>query len=424
MKKRPPATKNQRRALRYALKYPYNILAMDPRLGKSRVAIRVREKLKLNCVVICPSYLVTNWVKEINKWTKKKRDITAITKGSQIYEVCDTDYVIVSFDLAQKAVNFFEWADLVIIDEGHNLKSMEAKRTQFIHKNVYENSVKRLIILTGTPLKNRVKEFYSLMALMHYDPRLKDNEFLDRFPTEVDFADYFSHRKKYTIEINGKYVTIVKWRGLKNLPELKGYLRGRYLRIKASEKDLPPVYWESILVSDTPDKELLKAFESYFMDEEAGSVMSDKKAEAALKKVPFTIKYVEDLLENVKCCLVYSDHIAPAEQIAKHFGVKAITGKVPAKRRSQMAKDFQSGKGKILVATVGALKEGQDLYRSNDIVLNDYPWVPGDLKQVVNRIRRMGDKNPCIVHRILGSPQDEKIIDALTEKMRVIEMAT
>lgn len=428
--KRPAATAKQKLAFRYALKNPYSIIAMDPRLGKSRVAIAIREKLNLNCLVVCPGYLVPNWPKEIFKWVKRKDPmVTVFQKGSQLYDVCDADYVVISYDLAKKADFLFEWADMVVLDEGHHLKSMVAKRTEFIHKNIYENSIPRMHVLTGTILKNRVKEFYSPLALTYYNPSEREVKFLDLYPSEIDFADQFSYRREFKVKVKTKRgrtvkMQIAKWEGLRNVDELRQHLKGRYIRIKADEKDLPPVQYKSIYVSDTPNRALLDAFNLYFEGEGTGSVKPDIKATAALKKTPFTIKYAEDLLEERDCVLIYSDHVASCEAIAQHFGVPAVTGKMSGASRAVIAADFQAGKGRMICATIGALKEGQDLFRAKDIIFNDYPWVPGDLKQVVNRIRGLGQKAPRTVHKIVGSPQDDYIMQAIEEKLLVIEAAT
>lgn len=414
----------QRIALPYARKHPYSILALDPRLGKSRIPIEIRKEQNCNMLVICPGYLVPNWRDEILKWDGPHADITMIQEGKQIYEVCDTDYVIVSYDLAKKAENFFDWADMLVIDEGHNLKSMDAQRTKFVHRCTFEYSLQRLHILTGTPIKNRVKEFYSLLALMNYNPRVADSPFLGQFPSEIDFADHFSYRQRYQIEINGKRVTIVKWTGIKNVRELKEHLDGKYIRIKAEEGDLPPISFKKILISDSPDHQLLAEFNAHFEGENAGSVKSQYKKEAALKKAPFTIKYTKDLLEEIDCAAIYTDHIDACEAIAKAFGVTALTGKVNPKIRSRIAERFQNGEGRVIVATIGSLKEGRALHRANDIVLNDRPWVPGDLLQVINRVRAVSKKKPCLIHDVFGSPQDQKIADILFEKIEDIKKAT
>lgn len=443
------ATKKQRKVYEYGMKHPYSIFAVDPRLGKSMVGIAIQQNLRNNCLIICPGYLVPNWAKEIKKWAKKGTQVTVFRKGSEIYEPCDTDFVVISFDLVQKAAHLFEWADMVLIDEVQHIKGMAAKRTQFIHRQIYENSLPRVHLLSGTILKNRVHEFYSPLAIMYYSPNAEQIEgaqdfgtfikvkahkssppkFLKRFEDEIAFADFFSHRKEFKVRIKDKkgriyQMPVAKWEGLRNVDELKKYLKGRYIRVKASDKDLPPVSYKPILISDSADPALLDAFNTYFEGEGTGSVRPDIKVEAAMRKVPFTISYVEDLLTSVESVLIYSDHRAPIEAIAAHFGVTAITGKITGKKRSKLAKEFQAGKGRILCATIGALKEGVDLFRSKDIVLNDYCWVPGDMKQVVNRIRGLGQKDPRTVHEIFGSPQDEKISETLKSKIDVIERAT
>lgn len=393
------------------------------------VAIAIQQSFSNNCLVICPGYLTSNWKKEIQKWARKDTQVTVFKKGKEIYEPCDSDFVVISFDLIQKAEHLFKWASMVVIDEGHHLKSMPAKRTQFIHRCIFEYSIPRLHILTGTVIKNRVQEFYSLMALMYYNPKLRDPEFLKRFEDEISFAENFSYRQEYNVRVVTKTgaefsMPVAKFVGLRNGIELKKYLKGRYIRVKADDMDLPPVTRKSILISDSKDQALLDAFNDHFENEGTGSVRPDVKVEAALKKVPFTIKYVEDLLEEVECVLVYSDHIAPIEAIAAHFKVPAITGKMPGKKRAELADEFQSGKGRILCATIGSLKEGRDLFRSKDIVFNDGSWVPGDMKQVENRIRGLGQKEPRTIHEIFGSPQDETIAEAIQEKLEVIEAAT
>lgn len=438
-KMKPPLKYYQKDIISYAEKNPYSILAADPGLGKSRVAIEVRENHQCNCLVVCPSYLILNWVKEIKLWSDTKDvQITTFKSGKQIYEPCDSDYVLISYDLVQKAEHLFEWADMIILDEAHAIKSMKAKRTTFLHKNIYENSIKRVHLLTGTPIKNRVQEFYSLLALCHYNPNIAESQFLDLFTSEIDFADRYSFREQYDMELpDGRRIPIIKWSGLQRADELKTHLRGKYFRVKSSDVlDLPPVLYKSFQISDDDDEELIRAFMGFFSDEEdreekknltredrTGSVFPEHKKIAALKKVPFTIKYARDLLEEVECVLIYSDHIESTEQIAREFGVEPITGKVDSSKRFEMADRFQNGEGRVLACTIGSMKEGKDLFRSSHIIFNDLPWVPGDMKQVIYRIQRIGQKSKCVVHKILGSPQDAYIAGVLEGKMKTIEGA-
>lgn len=415
----------QKQAIEYGLKQPYSILALDPGLGKTRCAVDIHERMGGNCLVIAPSYLIGNWQAEIKKWGRPNLIVTAIKKGADIYDVFDSDFVLVSYDLAQKAEYFFDWADMVVLDEAHLIKSQKAKRTQFIHKAIYENSIKRCLLLTGTPIKNRVEEFYSLLALCNYQPG-KESGFLDEFPDSIGFADHFSYRQEYTIEVGHRLVRIIKWSGIRNEHELKQHLNGHYLRIKSEDVlDLPPVIFKDIRISDSEDEELKHAFDAYFKsDESHRKTNPTAKSQAALRKASITTRYVESLVDEAGAVVVYSDHVDASELIANHFKVTALNGTVPAQRRMQLVKEFQAGHKNVLVCTIGAMSTGINLTRSNHLVLNDYPWVPGDLKQTIYRIQRLGQKQRCVVHRMIGSPQDEYIMDTIQSKIETIEEAT
>ena len=406
----------------YCLENRYAIMALEMGLGKSISALEIWKRTGGNCLIVCPSYLVSNWISEIRKFLGDKPIITAIRKGKDFYEIFDSDFVIVSYDLAQKSEQIFEWADMVVLDEANYLMSMKTKRTMYIHKAIYENSIKRCYLLTGTPIKNRVEEYYSLLALCNYDPRLKGSAFLEKFPDSISFADYFSYREEFTMEMRGRWVTIVKWSGVKNVEELKSYLKGHYIRF--SSKDvlkLETPRTKDILVSEVNDKKLLEEFEGHYSDEENHSVKSNYKAEAALKKVPFTIKYVKDLLEQVECVPIYTDHVESAKALAAAFGIEAITGEMPAAKRSIIGNEFQEGKRRVIVATIKSFSTGISLTRANNLVFNDLPWIPGDLAQTIYRIHRRDQKKTCVIHKILGSPQDAKISETLESKSRTIE---
>jgi superfamily II DNA or RNA helicase len=438
---------HQEETVRYMLKNRFVICALDMGLGKSPTAITAARRRGGPCLIVCPSYLLLHWEHEISKWApgavfqtiRKGKDI-----GKKIHK--SVNFVLISYNLAQKAEHFFEWARIVVLDEVQELKSMKAKRTEFIHRVVYENSIPDLYMLTGTPIKNRVEEYYSLLALCNYDPRLEEGvkvkakdtfeefakaympkiaqkDFLTRFPDSIKFADHFSHRRQFTMQVKNRWITVVKWEGHRNIDELKLYLKGRYIRF--ASKDILQISEPrtvEILISDTNDKALLSEFTNYYSKDGTDSVKSDHKAEAALKKVPFTVRYVKDLLENgVDCVPIYTDHVESAKALAAAFDVPAITGAMPSKQRAQLGKDFQSGHGKVLVATIRSFSTGIDLTRANNLVFNDLAWVPGDNKQTIYRIQRRNQTRQCVIHTVLGSPQDAQISRSLAEKMKTIE---
>ncbi len=391
-------TETQRRAANFAWKTKWCILALDMGLGKSRVSLEVSRLSGGNTLVICPAYLVENWNHETHKWTPEN--------ASHCH--------FISYERCQKMSR--EWwsqFENIILDEAHYLKSMTAKRTQFIHTMIADLRPERVMMLTGTPIKNRVPEIYSLIALTEY--RADTSEFLDKFPENITFSDYFSFRREFDIQVRNRSVRITKWEGIRNEEELKFWLAPRMIRIKAD--------FEQPFVNDVHLGENLPGlYEAFLKWAEANEgIAPDIKADAALKTAPWTVKHCKELEEqSLGPIVVFTDHVKSAETIGREMEYPVITGSIPTDRRAKLAEDFQAGRLKGIVATIGSFSTGVNLTAANQMVFNDLPWVPGDYDQAVARIVRLGQARKCHIHRMILSPQVEYILAQLGKKREVI----
>ncbi len=412
-----PLEKAQIEGIDYLLKNPYSICALSMGLGKSRLSLEVAAK-KGQTLVVCPSYLILNWQDECKKWFPNKI-LTVIKNKKDIYPVWDTDICIVSYENVKHADVLFEWAKFVIFDEGQYMKNMAAQRTQHCHQKIYENSIKSMVILTGTPIKNRVEEYYSLIALCNYNPKIKDSEFLKKFPDQVTFADHFSHRIEFTMEVRGRFIPVLKWEGLKNKEELRGWLKGIYFRAEAAKGNTvrKDIYADPMNFPDLAE-ELMRL---EIGDE---SIAGKAKLLAAMAMTDSTIKYAKEILDEVGQLVIYSDHIEPTKKIAAALGVPAITGELGPEQRAELGKEFQAGKLKVLAATIKSFSTGVTLTAANNMIINDPPFSPGDLAQAEKRIDRLGQTKRCVVHRMIGSPQHKRIYEILQSKMEVIREVT
>lgn len=415
----------QQQTVNYGIKNFYCILALEVGLGKTICALTIGVQTESKMLIICPAYLRFTWLNEIKKWFPHLKAEIYSTK-KHIKRPIDLDVVIVSYGIIEHCECLFEWADLVIADEAHNLKSMQAKRTEAFHRLVYENNIKRLLLLTGTPILNRVYEFYSLIALCNYNPKCQGSNFLKRFKSYVVFADHFSHRREFQMMVKNRRIKVVNWDGFKNVEELKTILNGIYIKFKAKDvlQDLPDKIYKDVLINNSEDKELLEAFELMQSQDGMDRVQPTIKALNALSKVPFTIEYVKDLLEGGVKVLVYSDHREAAKALAIGLGVKAITGAMPTTERQALADSFQNGPSNVLVATIGSFSTGITLTAANQMVINDVSWSPGCMSQMEGRIHRVGQPHPCIYHYIFGSFTDKYIWQKLSDKKEIIEKAT
>ncbi len=352
--------------------------------------------------------------------------MTVVKNAKDVYPLWDTDICLASYEFANSYDPLFEWSDLVVFEEGHYLKNPKAKRTEACHRLLYQYSNKRMIILTGTPIKNRVQEFYSLIALCNYNPRIKDPPFLKEFPEDISFAERYSFKSESRISIFSAKakrmveVPLIKFTGIQNVEELKGWLKGIYIRVKDTEvMQTEGFIYKDFICGEKGDEELYKSFLEFA--EENQGIAPKLKVQSAIQKIPYTIKYVKDLLEEVDQVVIYSDHVEPCQKIAEAFGVVGITGSMSVDQRMRIADQFFRKEIRVIVATIGSFSTGiNNLVVANNMVFNDPSWVVGDMEQAIKRIDRIGQKKKCIIHRVMGTPQDEKIYEALEDKRKVI----
>jgi SNF2 family DNA or RNA helicase len=85
-----------------------------------------------------------------------------------------------------------------------------------------------------------------------------------------------------------------------------------------------------------------------------------------------------------------------------------------------MVDDFQSGKNKVFAGTIKAGGVGITLTKSQDIVLVDRPWTPGDAMQAEDRLHRIGQNGAVSVLWLQHGNIDQKIDGILEVKMRNI----
>lgn len=401
--------KHQKEGIKYLLENKYAVLADGMGLGKTLQAIEVVKRTGFKAVIVCPAMLRQTWANELVKFSDLK---PSIFYSPTKYE--EGNVAIISYASAYKFEDLFIQADIVICDEAHFLKNLSAKRTEVAHTFIKRHRPEYLLMLTGTAIKNRVPEIYSLLVLCGYG-----SHFTGRLNITDKYPNYWSFCRRFcnVSEFNIKGRTITKFEGHRNVDELKTYLEGCYIRRRASEVlDLPPIVRKDIVIDNNHiDHELLQAWN------EGKKAYATKKLNSAKIKVKHTVKYVKDLLEQGEGpILIFSDHVWPAEELASSLKGKAITGDTPMKKRDEIVEKFQEGKIQVLAATIGSLSVGVTLTRASNIVFNDLPWVPGDLAQCEKRIHRIGQTKHCTIHRIFWGKVDVKIGKELDKKIETL----
>lgn len=388
----------QEEGVQFALSNPYSINNYEPGLGKTITSLAVACAVGGRTLIIVPAFLRDNWKREIKRFTK------------------DLDYDITSYS-ALKKLNPRDLSKyrMVICDEVHFLKNFNANRTEYMHNFLSEYKPKYFMGLSGTPISNRISEFWSLLQLCFYGGSYP--EFQPFYRLYYKFCHTFSYER--TFEING--VPIVRFEGVKNADKLKALIAPVMIRKKSGDvldsKGITEI--DLIGCSKKYDKQLQEAFELYEIDPNDPQYMSLKSMNA-LAKTSITIQYAKEFIEQGVRPLIFTCHRSSARELASKLGCKAITGEVPADKRQAIIDEFNSGTPTALVATIGSTAVGYNITSTNYTIFNDSDFVPANMEQARRRTDRMGQTKQCFYYYVYASEFDKKLSDMIARKSKDI----
>ncbi len=148
-----------------------SILADDMGLGKTIQAIGVSQFLHeyqqvQRVLIICPTSLKYQWQAEIEKFTTAKATVVEgnYLNRQQLYKQEDSLYKIASYNMAVNDLDLInaQQPDLIILDEAQRIKNWQTK----VSRSVKKLQSKYALVLTGTPLENKLQELYSLVQFV------------------------------------------------------------------------------------------------------------------------------------------------------------------------------------------------------------------------------------------------------------------
>jgi len=310
-------------------------------------------------------------------------------------------------------------AAMYIADECHLLKNPRAARTHKFYEILKTRKPKYFIGLTGTPIKNRVPDFWTLLGFCSVNP-------LDTNGVKLtgNLSKYYSFCRHFcrteTMDLRGR--KIEKFTSIKpeRIDEFKSLLREKFIRFKVAEvlDDLPDLTRKIVSIELAPQPGLLEEYTAYMEGRKRD--IGAKVASAGLK-APHTASYCLGLMdEGSGPLLIFSDHVGSAQLIHRKLGGLLVTGATAMDKRIIAVSEFQAGRVKALTATLGALSVGVTLTAARHVVFNDLSWVPSDNLQAEKRIHRIGQKNACIAHYIDATETDAHIRKTLFEKLKTI----
>ncbi len=420
---RPPLS-HQKEAIEKLVGSKRFILADDMGLGKTTsTIIAALETNAKKILIVCPASLKINWEREIANYSDRSVFIAEGKKYST-----ESDFVIINYDILK---NFHDTKDkenslliksnfdLVILDEAHMISNAQAQRTKII--NSFVKNIKRVWLLTGTPMTSRPMNYYNLLSIIES-------------PVAQNWMAYaIRYCQGYQFNAGKRKVWNVS--GASNLEELRDRTSKQILRrLKEDVLDLPekiitPVYlrlqskeYENLMGEyyDWYDK---NPDESSSLTVQFSKLMKVRKV-IANEKVNQTIEFTENILEQGKKVIIFTNFTDTLQSIYQHFGKQAVylDGSCSNAIRQQAVDSFQNDdKIKVFVGNLKAAGVGLTLTAAEVVIMNDLSFVPAEHAQAEDRAYRYGQKsNVLVYYPLFDNSIEGAIYDILNNKKRII----
>ena len=444
----------QKEGIRFAVKAGKAIIADEMGLGKTIQAIAaaeiyLREGMADSVLVVCPTSLKYQWKKEIEKFTGG--DMTEIVDehGGQTMTVpkviviegasfkrkrlytSSAPYKIVSYNTACNDIREMGRlsAGVLIMDEIQRLKNWDTQISRAARKIDSDYAV----LLSGTPLENKLEELYANMELV------------DQFC----LGPYYKFKEEHILldQETGKVI------GYKNLNAIGEQIREQLLRRtkKGVRLQLPKRSDQYLLVPMTSAQadyhaeykwELTKILNKYkkfhYMSEQDRRrlmlLLSQMRMvadstfilEQNLKtRQDVKIAEVMNLLDNVfangdEKVVIFSEWERMARLVAIELEKRGIrfeylNGSISAKQRGQLVEYFTTLPESRVFISTDAGSTGLNLQVASILINLDLPWNPAVLEQRIARIYRLGQEKPV---QILNLVSKDSIEEGMIAKLR------
>ena len=416
-------------------------MADDMGLGKTiqviSLILKLKEdnKLKKPVLVICPTTLMGNWMKELQMFAPSLKVTTyhGLDRKLDInYDVILTTYAIMRIDVEEMKKE--TWG-MIVVDEAQNIKNPDTAQTLAIKS--LKSDIK--IAMTGTPVENRLTELWSIFDFINkgYLGSLKD------------------FQKSYAIPIE----------------RFKERTRASKLKLSVSPFVLRRLKTDKSVISDLPEKMVLNDYcylakSQAILYEKTLNEMMEKisgftgvnrrgnifKLITALKQIcnhPYQflksggsskelsgkaekcVDLVKNIIENGEKTLIFTQYKEMGDILTQIIAEECQTepsffhGSLTVPQREALIEDFQNNpERKVMILSLKAGGTGLNLTSATNVIHYDLWWNPAVEDQATDRTYRIGQDKNVMVHRMITlGTFEEKIDEMLKSKKELADLA-
>lgn len=439
----------QKEGIRFAFEKGRSIIADEMGLGKTIQAIGTAELLRKEglaeqILIVCPTSLKYQWQREIERFAKNQersldRPLTLVIEGNPMKRkeqyASNVPYKIVSYNCMSNDVKM--WGSLetevLIMDEVQRLKNWKTQISMAARKVHSDYAV----ILSGTPLENRLEELYSVM------------EFADNYC----LGPYWQFKDNCIVMDEGGKVI-----GYKNLNQVGETARQRLIRrtkkqvalqmpkrqdqnlfvpMTKEQRSLHDAYkeevaklvlkWRHMHFLLEKDRQRLLQFLSMMRMACDSTYILDQKTRYDTK-VAEVVNILQSIFDNGdEKVVIFSQWERMTRLIAYELdkmgvGYEYLHGGVPSAKRRDLIVNFTDDPNSRVFLSTDAGSTGLNLQAGSVMINLDLPWNPAVLEQRIARIYRLGqERNVQVINLVAKDTIEEQMLDKLRFKTAMFE---
>ncbi|MCP9745541.1 DEAD/DEAH box helicase [Lacihabitans sp. CS3-21] len=429
----------QQEGVKFAARAGRSLMADDMGLGKTIQSIAVAEiykkVLQTNSVlIICPTSLKYQWKSEIERFTHSSVQIIegSSHKRREQYSNNGAYYQIVSYNYIAQDIDFINETleiDFVILDEAQRIKNWKTK----VSKSVKRLNSNYTVVLTGTPLENRLEELYSIMQFIDVYQLGPLYQFVERYQLkdpETGKVIGYQHLHEIKLTLADTLIRRTKAEVLKELPERMD--KNLFVPMTLEQREIHDEMqrlvsklvskWRKFgFLNEVDRQKLILSLSRMRMVCDSTFIIDQRTRKDT--KVDELMNIVEEFLEtNDSKVVVFSQWERMTRLIAAEFDKKGIEyeylhGGIPSHKREKLLTNFKEKPNSRIFLSTDTGGVGLNLQSASLVINLDIPWNPAVLEQRIGRVYRLGqNRNVTVINLVSTGTIEHKMLDVLKFK--------
>lgn len=419
----------------------------EPGAGKTAQAVRLADNTQARrIVVVCPAIARQNWIGEFRKFGRQQRKVVkaATVHDFRAWQRGVFDVLVVSYEMAGRWAPLVEEygqpIDLLVLDEAHYLKNIEAKRSRLILGPGADGVggmlgwAIRAAWITGTPIPTDPADIWTFLRAVGVMPfgfeRFKNHYFNVRLGT---YSAQHTPRPDRIAELR----TLIENNSIRRtLADIGVQLPPIFLTTSLVEGDTSAVR-EMLMQHPGLDDRLMAnvrsadpatfSLASAMKQADIEHIGTLRRLIGEAKAVPYAAQIVHELGAGLDKVVIFGQHRLALQTVHRRIteaGMHAavIDGSTPEKARQAYMEGFaRDATFRALVCNVRAAGVALTLTAAAALDMLEIDWSPAANWQAIKRVHRLTQTRSVRARFItLADSFDEAVSAAVADKTRRI----